>query len=285
MTISLFLWIIGGILRFFKNVVLECTEYYCCFDIELNVLIYYGEKMNKTHIYSHGEQSLHGYVAYDATSKVKRPGVLVMHDWSGRNAFACEKAEWLSSLGYVGFAVDLYGEARVGVTVEEKTTLMSQVMHDRDYLGERLLLSYEALCTLEEVDVTRIAAIGFCFGGLCALDLARSGAPVSGVVSFHGLLNRAESFPMQPIHSKVLALHGYDDPMVRPKDVQDFCQEMTTVGADWQVCMYGNTEHGFMNPLAKGVPEGVVYNPVAEKRALTAAQCFLQELFFEDQNG
>lgn len=230
------------------------------------------------HIYFHGEQSLEGYLAYDPSHQQRRPAVLVIHDWSGRNEFACKKAELLASLGYVGFAVDMYGDARVGETVEEKTALMQSVAYDRQFLRERIHAALATLVALEQVDAKRVAVIGFCFGGLCALDLARSGADICGVVSFHGLLDKPENIANQPIKAKILALHGYDDPMVTPAHVNAFCQEMTAAGVDWQVHMYGQTKHAFTNPLANDVVMGTVYDAVAEHRALQSMKNFLNEI-------
>ncbi len=229
--------------------------------------------------YHHGEQQLEGYVAYDENNQQRRPAVLVVHDWSGRNTFACEKADLLARLGYVGFAVDMYGDGRVGETIDEKMALMQEVLHDRVFLRERIQSALDAVLTLEQVDRRRVAVIGFCFGGLCALELARSGADIHGTVSFHGLLNQADGLSNQLIKSKVLVLHGYDDPSVTPEAVNVFCQEMTDAGVDWQVHMYGRTVHGFTNPLAKDAPRGIVYNPVAERRSIQSMTNFLEEVF------
>lgn len=230
------------------------------------------------HIYYHGDQPLNGYLAYETEHPQRKPAVLVVHDWSGRNAFACEKADMLARLGYVGFAVDMYGDGRIGETMDEKMALMQSVLHDRKFLRARIQSALEAVMTLDNVDPQRVAVIGFCFGGLCALELARSGAGVRGAVSFHGLLNRSEDLDNQPIQSKVLVLHGYNDPSVTPDNVNLFCREMTDAGVDWQVHMYGQTVHGFTNPMANDAERGIVYNPVAEKRAFQSMTQFLEEV-------
>lgn len=217
-------------------------------------------------------------MAYDEKHHVRRPAVLIVHDWSGRNAFACQKAEMLASLGYVGFAVDMYGDGEIGETVEQKTGLMQSVMHDRGFLRARILAALNAVSSLEQVDPHRIAVIGFCFGGLCALDLARSGANIRGTVSFHGLLNKAEDLTNQPIKSKILVLHGYDDPMTKPEQINEFCHEMTDAGVDWQVHMYGQIQHAFTNPQANEASLGLLYNQTAEHRSLQAMTNFLQEV-------
>lgn len=231
------------------------------------------------YLYHHGEQELHGFLAYDESIDQPRPAVLVAHDWSGRNDFACEKAQMLAEMGYVGFALDMYGQGRLGASTHEKMALMEPLANDRLLLRARIRAAYDALIGMSEVDINRIAVIGFCFGGLCALDLARSGADLKGVVSFHGLLDKPKDIPNKTIVAKILALHGYDDPMVNPEQVNEFCREMTEAEVDWQVHMYGHTQHAFSNPHAHDVQLGTIYNPKAEKRALQAMTNFLQDIF------
>lgn len=231
------------------------------------------------YIYHHEDQPLVGYLAYDKTSQQKKPAVLVVHDWSGRNRFACDKADYLAKLGYVAFAVDMYGNGKVGETVDEKIGLMQSVLHDRRVLRARIQSALELVASMDNVDRQRVAVIGFCFGGLCALELARSGADIRGAVSFHGLLHQADGLDNQVIKSKLLVLHGYNDPSVPPEAVNVFCREMTDAGVDWQVHMYGQTVHGFSNPLANDSEMGIMYNPTAEKRSLQSMTNFLEELF------
>jgi len=230
------------------------------------------------HTYHHGKEELHGFIAYDKKLQGSRPVVLVVHDWSGRNEFACEKAKMLASLGYVGFAVDMYGQARTGSTTEERMALMQPLAQDRTLLRDRVTAAFDAARQLPQVDPKKVAAIGFCFGGLSVLDLARSGADVAGVVSFHGLLNKPEPLKPEKIKAKILVLHGYDDPMVKPDQVDAFCQEMTQAQADWQVHQYGHTKHAFSNPQAHDEKLGTVYNALAERRALQSMTNFLQEI-------
>lgn len=230
------------------------------------------------YLYHHGEQELHGFLAYDDQAEKPRPAVLVAHDWSGRNEFVCEKAKMLADMGYVGFALDMYGQGRLGATLSEKTALMQPLVNDRPLLAERIRAAYDAVIGLSEVDPSRVAAIGFCFGGLCALDLARSGADLRGVVSFHGALNKPKSASKASIVAKILALHGYDDPMVSHEEVKDFCQEMTAAEVDWQVHMYGHAMHGFTNPTAHDAQSGIIYNARANKRAFQSMSTFLEEV-------
>lgn len=232
------------------------------------------------HTYEHDTKTLRAHVAHFPTvDEEKLPAVLIAHDWSGRNDFAREKAEQLAALGFVGFALDMYGEGQTAEAVEDKMALMQPLLNDRALLTARMQASLRAVRELPFVDAERIAVIGFCFGGLCALDLARSSADVAGVVSFHGLLHKPQNLPVRPITAKVLAFHGYDDPMVHPEDVVAFCEEMTEAGADWQMHMYGNTRHSFMNPLAHNEEMGTVYSEAAERRSLAGLVYFLRELF------
>lgn len=231
------------------------------------------------HIYYHGEQQLRGFIAYDELNDERRPAVLVVHDWSGRNEFACQKAEMMAKLGYFGFAIDMYGQGRIGETVEEKTALMQPLMNDRQRLRDRLLVALETLKTMKEVDARRIGIIGFCFGGLCALDLARSGADIVGAVSFHGLLHKPAELTPNPIKAKILALHGYEDPMATPQQANLFCQEMTAAGADWQMHVYGHTLHAFTNPNAHDKNAGLIYNAKVARRAMQAMTDFFEEVF------
>jgi dienelactone hydrolase len=230
------------------------------------------------YIYYQGEQEFHGYLAYDDSRDSPRPAVLVAPDWSGRNEFACKKAEMLAQMGYVGFALDMYGQGRIGNTNDEKMALMQPLMNDRALLRGRVCAALDALVTMQEVDHKRIAIIGFCFGGLCALDLARSGAEIKGVVSFHGLLNQPAQVQSQAIQAKVLILQGYDDPMVKPEQISEFCKEMDAAKVDWQVHLYGHVEHAFSNPHAHDKNLGLVYNALASQRSWEAMTYFLKEV-------
>jgi dienelactone hydrolase len=231
------------------------------------------------YIYHHGEQELHGFLAYDDRSDSPRPAVLVAHDWAGRGEFVCNKAKLLAKMGYLGFALDMYGHGRVGVTTDEKKALMNPFVSDRVLLGERLRAAYDAVIGMSEVDTMRVAIIGFCFGGLCALDLARSGVEIKAAVSFHGALNKPVGLKNSVINAKILALHGYDDPLVPAAQVNEFCQEMTKANADWQINMYGNVQHAFTNPDADDHPSGLMYNEEAATRSWAAMSQLFQEIF------
>lgn len=229
--------------------------------------------------YQEGTTTLKGYYSFDKNISGKRPAVLVVSDWSGCNEFAWEKAEKLAELGYVGFAIDMYGNGAVGKTKEEKAALMEPLTQNRDLLANRILAAFNTIKTRPEVDTTKIAAIGFCFGGLCVLDLARSGADVRGVVSFHGALIPPPNKKNEKIKAKVLVLHGYDDPRVTGSEVSAFETEMTENKVDWQVHVYGGTMHSFTNPEANDPDFGTVYNAIADRRSWIAMKNFLTEIF------
>lgn len=221
---------------------------------------------------------LEAYCAYDDSHQAKRPAILVAHDWSGKNDFACHKADKLAELGYVGFAIDMYGKGKLGNTKEEKMALMQPLMHDRLTLQQRIIAGLNAVKKLAYVDTSRLGAIGFCFGGLCVLDLARSGVNIKGVVSFHGLLHAPQHAYQHTIHAKVLALHGFQDPMVPMDHVLQFGDEMRQAKVDWQLDIYGNAMHAFTNPQANDTALGTVYNHEADKRSWTAMINFFEEI-------
>ncbi|MCA9718164.1 MAG: dienelactone hydrolase family protein [Myxococcales bacterium] len=235
--------------------------------------------MHTEHIdYKHGDATLQALLAREGDASAPRPGVLVAHAWGGRDAFADGKARALAELGYVGFALDMYGKGVRGTNVAENSALMKPLMQDRGLLRARLRAGLETLRAQPGVDASKVAIMGFCFGGLCALDLARSGADILGAVSFHGLLTPSGG-PNEPIQARVLALHGYDDPMVPPDRLAEFQQEMTASGADWQVHAYGGTVHAFTVPEANNAQFGTVYNERAARRSWRSAVDFFAEIF------
>lgn len=224
-------------------------------------------------------KTLEAYYAFDDQHTGGRPLVLVAHDWSGRNAFAEQKARDLAALGYVGFALDMYGKGILGATNEEKSALIQPFFADRSLVTRRMQVALNLASGLPQVDSANIAALGFCFGGLCVLDLARSGVAIQGVVSFHGLLDAPSAKPQHEIRASVLALHGFDDPLATPEQLVAFGQEMTAAKADWQVHVYGNTKHAFTNPAAKDEAAGLVFREKANARSWLAMKNFLLEVF------
>ncbi len=229
--------------------------------------------------YQDGSTDLQGYLAWDDAADGERPGVMVSHAWRGRTQFENDKAEELARLGYVGFALDLYGKGVQGSSVEENSALMQPFLDDRQMLQKRLQVSLDVVGSQEEVDAARLGAIGFCFGGLCVLDLARTGVDVSGVVSFHGLFGSPGNTADNKVKAKVLVLHGWDDPMATPDQLVSLAEELSSMGADWQIHGYGNTMHAFTNPEANDPDFGTVYQPDADRRSWNALQYFLSEIF------
>ena len=229
--------------------------------------------------YQDGDVDLQGYLAWDDAVDGKRPGVMIAHAWAGRSDFENGKAEALAKLGYVGFALDNFGRGILGTNTEENSALIQPFLDDRAMLQGRMQIALEVLKGLDEVDASRVAAIGFCFGGLCVLDLARTGTDICGVVSFHGLFGSPGNTAGNKIKAKVLALHGWDDPMAPPDQVVSLAEELSSMGADWQVHGYGNTMHAFTNPQANDPDFGTVYSPDADRRSWNAMQDFLSEIF------
>ena len=200
------------------------------------------------------------------------------HTWGGRGKLEDGKAIRLAELGYVGFSLDLYGKGVRGETPEENSRLMQPFLDDRAMLQRRMLISLDALREQSEADAAKVAAIGFCFGGLCVLDIARTGEDLAGVASFHGLLGAPDNTAGTSIAAKVLVMHGWDDPMAPPEQVVDLAQELSGMNADWQLHAYGNTMHAFTNPNANNEEMGTVYNAVADARSWAAMENFLAEV-------
>jgi dienelactone hydrolase len=229
--------------------------------------------------YCDGGTVFEGRLTWDDSQPGPKPGILVAHAWGGRSDYEDGKADRLAALGYVAFALDLYGKGVRGGDPDTNAALMQPFLDDRAMLQQRMRVSLHALRGQPEVDTDRVAAIGFCFGGLCVLDLARSSADVAGVVSFHGLFSPPGNTSGNEVRAKVLALHGWDDPMAPPEAVQGLASELSAMGADWQIHAYGNTMHAFTNPAADNADMGTVYDPVADRRSWRAMNNFLEELF------
>ena len=229
--------------------------------------------------YSQDGITFEGYLAWDDAGAKPRPAVLVSHAWGGAGDFEHARARDLAELGYAGFSLDLYGKGVRGGNPDENAALMQPFLDDRELLQKRLQLAVEVASGQPGVDASRVAAIGYCFGGLCVLDLARIGADVGGVVSFHGLFHPPGNTAGNRIAARVLALHGWDDPMATPEQAVALAAEMTEAGADWQIHAYGNALHAFTNPEANDPDHGVAYDPRSDRRSWQAMVNFLEELF------
>jgi dienelactone hydrolase len=218
-----------------------------------------------------------GFFAWDDAASGPVPGVLVAHAWGGRSDFEDGKARWLAEQGYAGFALDIYGKGRRGSNADENGALMNPFLEDRAKLRLHLERALETMREQDEVDASRCAGMGYCFGGLCMLDLARAGSDVAGVISIHGLFN-APDIETSPITASVLCLHGYADPMVPPESIIELGTELTAAGADWQLHAYGGAMHAFTNPAANDPDFGTVYSPSADARSTEAIGNFLAEV-------
>jgi dienelactone hydrolase len=241
----------------------------------------YAKIQSKAIEYKDGDAVLEGYLVYDDASNEKRPGVLVVHEWMGLGAYEKGRAEQLATLGYVAFAADIYGKGIRPKDAKEAGEFAGKYRgNDRKVLRSRVNAALDVMKKQSMVDPKKTAAIGYCFGGTTVLELARSGADVAGVVSFHGGL--AASADMKNIKAKVLALHGADDPFVKSEEVLAFQDEMRKAGVDWYFVSYGNAVHSFSNPASgNDNSKGAAYNEKADKRSWEAMRKFFKEIFGE----
>lgn len=230
--------------------------------------------------YRQGNTQLIGYLAFPKDVTGPLPGILVVHEWMGLNDYAKHRADQLAELGYIAFAADIYGDGKIAANREEAGKLAGSYKNDRPLLRARVAAGLATLKAQPGVTGDKIAAIGYCFGGTAVLELARSGADIAGVVSFHGGLDTPTSQDAKNIRAKVLALHGADDPYVPADQVAAFENEMRQAGVDWQLIVYGGAVHGFTNP-ANGTDnsKGAAYNALADARSWVAMQQFFNELF------
>lgn len=225
---------------------------------------------------------MRGFLAYQDTYKKQLPTVLIAPDWSGRNELYCEKAIELADLGYVALTIDVYGDGKVAESTDEKISLITELRENRGELLSRLQAALAVVRQQSMVDQDKIAIIGYCFGGLCSLDLARSGANIKGAVSFHGLLDAPDESQSKEVISKVLVLHGHNDTLVSNEQISDFHKEMTENNVDWQMYNYGIATHAFTNPNANDPEMNLKYCSISAKRSWQAALNFFDEIFAEE---
>lgn len=226
-------------------------------------------------VYESNGVKMEGVIAYNDSSKKPAPGVLVFHEWMGNGPFTEQKAKDLAELGYAAFAADIYGQGVRAKDMNEANELSVKYKTDRKLMRERAQAALATLVANKRVNKNKVAAMGYCFGGTVALELARDGAPLTSVVSFHGGL----STPMKAstLSPKVLVLHGGDDPFVPVKEVEEFQEEMRKAKADWQFISYGNTVHSFTNPEAgNDSSKGFAYNEESSKRAWDQMKAFFK---------
>jgi dienelactone hydrolase len=230
--------------------------------------------------YKEGDATLEGFLAYDDSILNNRPGILIVHQWKGLGDYEKKRAEMLAKLGYVAFAADIYGKGVRPSSMQEAGATAGKYKKDRTTLRKRVQAGLEQLRKSQQVDPKHLAAIGYCFGGTTVLELARSGADVNGVVSFHGGLSTPTSEDAKNIKAKVLALHGADDPNVPPDEVKAFEDEMRKAKVDWQLVSYGGAVHSFTDWNAgNDNSRGAAYNEKADKRSWEAMKSFFQEIF------
>lgn len=227
--------------------------------------------------YKDGAVELEGFAAWDDAHTGKRPAVLVIHEWWGHGPYARKRAEMLAHLGYIAFAVDMYGKGVFAKNHEEAGKLAGAQFGDRSLMRRRAMAGLEVLKKLPNVDINNIAAMGYCFGGAAVLELARMGADLKGVASFHGALATSQPATAKP-KAKILVLHGGDDQHVNPM-VPGFMDEMRKVGADWEMVTYGGALHGFTvaeNGTDKS--KGMAYDASADARSWARMKAFFEEV-------
>jgi dienelactone hydrolase len=234
--------------------------------------------LNEPLEYVDGEVLCEGHVAWNPSSGPKRPCVLIAHAWDGPNEQVRTTASDFARLGYLGFALDVYGKGIRGDPSDDNTKLMAPYIGDRALLRRRLLAAFATAKRHPFADPSRIAIIGYCFGGLCALDLARAAPPeLRAAVSVHGSLNPPESSRVQQITAKVLVIHGWKDPFALQEDVLALTRELSDAGSDWQMILYGQAAHAFTNRDAGNRRDGIYYNETANRRSWAATCSFLEE--------
>ena len=230
-------------------------------------------------IYFDSKKNYQGIIAFDDTLEGKRPVVLICHTWVGQSQFEETKAIELAKLGYLAFAIDVYGQGKRAKNTSDAEAFMNEALVDRQQLLNRILLALENIKQHDLADTSKIGAIGFCFGGKCALDLARSGADINGVISFHGIFDPPGINHKGDIRARVLVMHGWEDPMALPKDINTLAEELTGRNAIWEMDIYGHTGHAFTNPNANAPDQGMKFNPLANDRSWQRMTNFFEEVF------
>jgi dienelactone hydrolase len=233
--------------------------------------------------YSADGITLKGYLVYNDAAKEKRPGILVVHEWWGHNAYARKRAHMLAELGYTALAVDMYGEGKQAAHPEDAGKFASEVMKNMDMLKARFLAAMELLKKHETVDAANVGAIGYCFGGATVLAMARAGVDLKGVVSFHGSLSTATRAKEGDVKARVLVCHGADDAFISKEDIAALKTEMRDAKVDFTFKVYPKAKHSFTNPdadeYAKKFGLGVAYNAKADKASWNDMKAFFRKTF------
>ncbi|MCI0474030.1 MAG: dienelactone hydrolase family protein [Ignavibacteria bacterium] len=230
--------------------------------------------------YKDGETVLEGYISYDESFTGTRPAVLIVHEWTGLNDYSKMRADMLARLGYFAFAVDIYGKGIRPDNPQDAGKQASIYKSDRKLMRSRILAGLEELKKQKLADVNNIGAIGYCFGGTVVLELARSGAEIKGVVSFHGGLDTPNPEDTKNIKSKILVCHGAADPYVPAEQVKAFEEEMNKAGADYKIISYEGAVHSFTNPKSGNDPsKGAAYDERADRKSWGDMKEFFKDIF------
>lgn len=233
--------------------------------------------------YAANGTTLKGYLAYDDAAKTKRPGVLVVHEWWGHNEYARKRARMLAEQGYTALALDMYGDGKQAHHPDDAGKFATEVSQNAPMAKARFDAAYNLLGQDKTVDAANIAAIGYCFGGSVVLNMARTGAPLKAVASFHGGLSPQQPAAPGKVKARIAVFTGEDDPMIPPAQITAFRQEMDKAGASYKVVSYPGVTHSFTNPdadeYARKFKLPLAYNAAADKASWDAALSFLAEAF------
>jgi dienelactone hydrolase len=239
-----------------------------------------AEIQTRTVEYKSGDTACEGFVAYDDAIKSERPAILVVHDFMGISDVTKDVVTKLAKAGYIAMAADIYGKGVRPADRDAAGKLAGEYKGNRTLLRQRVMSGYDYLKAAPFVAKGKIAVTGYCFGGTTAIELARAGAPVAGVVSFHGGLDSPTPADGKNIKGKMLILHGADDPFVKAPDIEAFKKELNDAKVDWQMVYYSGAVHAFTNPKAgDDNSKGVAYNANADRRSWQAMLDFLKEIF------
>lgn len=233
--------------------------------------------------YQAGDTTLRGYIAYDANQQGQRPGVLVVHEWWGHNEYVRTRAHMLARMGYTALALDMYGDGKQAAHPEDAQKFMTEVMSNMELMQRRFTAAEEVLRNHSTTEPEQIAAIGYCFGGAVVLNMARQGADLEGVASFHGNLGTQNPAEPGAIQADILVLHGADDPFVPQQQVEAFKAEMDAANADYQFVAYPGATHGFTNPGADEFGQKfdlpLAYDEAADEQSWEELKRFLDTVF------
>jgi dienelactone hydrolase len=247
------------------------------------LLTMHGKIETRDFTYEADGVKLKGYLAYDKSIEGKRPGVLVVHEWYGHNDYARRRAEMLAELGYVALALDMYGDGKTADHPKDAGKFAGEVMSNMTAMQARFNAALEVLRKDDHVDADNLAAIGYCFGGGVVLNMARSGSPLKGVVSFHGSLGTATPAEKGKVKAKVLVCNGADDSFVSQEAIENFRKEMDAAGVDYQFISYEKAIHSFTNPASTEIGKKygiqVAYNKEADEKSWKDMQDFFREIF------